>query len=188
VVFDPNVTPTTTSSTSAPAASTTCPWDSVQVRGLERLRGFDVDEYQVVMRGRSRPARPEEASAETANPSRASKTQAIDRKRSKPRRIQEAINKEPRHADHRRPVPPLLPPGLREPRRRQGVPAAHGDSHPGKWRVVFLWPMDFTFVCPTEIAAFGKRNAEFRERDAQVLGVSTDSQYVHLAWRATTPT
>ncbi len=57
------------------------------------------------------------------------------------------------------------------------------DSHPGKWRVVFLWPMDFTFVCPTEIAAFGKRNAEFRERDAQVLGVSTDSQYVHLAWR-----
>ena len=58
-----------------------------------------------------------------------------------------------------------------------------GDSHPGKWRVVFLWPMDFTFVCPTEIAAFGKRNAEFRERDAQVLGVSTDSQYVHLAWR-----
>jgi len=58
-----------------------------------------------------------------------------------------------------------------------------GASHPGKWRVVFLWPMDFTFVCPTEIAEFGKRNAAFSERDAQVLGVSTDTQFVHLAWR-----
>ena len=56
-------------------------------------------------------------------------------------------------------------------------------SYSGKWLVLFAWPMDFTFVCPTEIAAFGKRNAEFRERDAQVLGVSTDTQYVHLAWR-----
>jgi len=56
-------------------------------------------------------------------------------------------------------------------------------SHDGKWRVVFFWPMDFTFVCPTEIAAFGKLEKEFRARDAQVLGVSTDSEYVHLAWR-----
>jgi lipoyl-dependent peroxiredoxin subunit C len=58
-------------------------------------------------------------------------------------------------------------------------------SHPGKWRVVFFWPMDFTFVCPTEIAAFGKLDKEFKARDAQVLGVSTDSEYVHLAWRST---
>src|SRR6201996_4867259 len=59
------------------------------------------------------------------------------------------------------------------------------DSHTyaGKWRVVFFWPMDFTFVCPTEIAAFGKLEKEFRARDAQLLGVSTDSQFVHLAWR-----
>jgi alkyl hydroperoxide reductase subunit AhpC len=56
-------------------------------------------------------------------------------------------------------------------------------SFPGKWLVVFLWPMDFTFVCPTEIAEFGKRNAAFRERDTQVLGASTDTQFVHLAWR-----
>jgi peroxiredoxin (alkyl hydroperoxide reductase subunit C) len=56
-------------------------------------------------------------------------------------------------------------------------------SFPGKWLVVFLWPMDFTFVCPTEIAEFGKRNAAFRERDAQVLGASTDTHFVHLAWR-----
>lgn len=53
----------------------------------------------------------------------------------------------------------------------------------GKWAVVFFWPMDFTFVCPTEIAAFGKLNKEFNARDALVLGVSTDSEFVHLAWR-----
>jgi alkyl hydroperoxide reductase subunit AhpC len=57
------------------------------------------------------------------------------------------------------------------------------DSFPGKWRVIFFWPKDFTFVCPTEIAAFGKLNKEFEARDAQVLGVSIDSEYVHLAWR-----
>ena len=57
------------------------------------------------------------------------------------------------------------------------------DSSPGKWKVVFFWPKDFTFVCPTEIAAFGKLNREFTDRDAVVYGVSTDSEFVHLAWR-----
>ena len=52
-----------------------------------------------------------------------------------------------------------------------------------KWKVYFFWPKDFTFVCPTEIAAFGKLNKEFRDRDAQILGGSTDSEFVHLAWR-----
>lgn len=56
-------------------------------------------------------------------------------------------------------------------------------SHPGKWRVLFAWPMDFTFICPTEIAEFGKRNDDFADRDAQVLGLSIDSHFVHLAWR-----
>ncbi len=56
-------------------------------------------------------------------------------------------------------------------------------SYPGKWKVYFFWPMDFTFVCPTEIAAFGAINKQFAERGAQVLGGSTDSQFVHLAWR-----
>ena len=60
-------------------------------------------------------------------------------------------------------------------------------SHAGKWLVVFSWPMDFTFVCPTEIAEFGRRHAQFRERDAQLLGFSTDSQYVHLACRQNHP-
>jgi lipoyl-dependent peroxiredoxin subunit C len=57
------------------------------------------------------------------------------------------------------------------------------DTYAGKWKIVFFWPKDFTFVCPTEIAAFGRLNKEFQARDAQVLGVSTDSDYVHLAWR-----
>jgi peroxiredoxin (alkyl hydroperoxide reductase subunit C) len=57
------------------------------------------------------------------------------------------------------------------------------DSYAGKWLVVFAWPLDFTFVCPTEIAEFGRRNAEFAERGAQLLGLSCDSEFVHLAWR-----
>ena len=56
-------------------------------------------------------------------------------------------------------------------------------SYPGKWLVVFFWPMDFTFVCPTEIAEFGKQAGNFADRDAQVLGVSCDTHFVHLAWR-----
>ena len=56
-------------------------------------------------------------------------------------------------------------------------------SYAGKWKVYFFWPKDFTFVCPTEIAAFGKANQEFLDRDAQVLGASIDSEFVHHAWR-----
>lgn len=56
-------------------------------------------------------------------------------------------------------------------------------SYKGKWLVVFSWPKDFTFVCPTEIAEFGRMNREFQDRDTQVLGLSTDSDFVHLAWR-----
>jgi peroxiredoxin (alkyl hydroperoxide reductase subunit C) len=59
----------------------------------------------------------------------------------------------------------------------------NNQSYAGKWQVVFFWPMDFTFVCPTEIAAFGKRNGDFLDRDAQLLGVSADTHYVHLNWR-----
>ena len=53
----------------------------------------------------------------------------------------------------------------------------------GKWGVVFFWPLDFTFVCPTEIAEFNKELRAFKDRDAVVLGGSTDSPFVHLAWR-----
>ena len=61
------------------------------------------------------------------------------------------------------------------------------DAHPGKWLVIFFWPKDFTFVCPTEIAEFGRLEPEFAGRSAQVLGASTDSEYVHLAWRRQHP-
>ncbi len=60
-------------------------------------------------------------------------------------------------------------------------------TYDGKWKVYFFWPKDFTFVCPTEIAAFGKLEREFSDREAQVLGVSIDSEYVHLAWRGSHP-
>ena len=53
----------------------------------------------------------------------------------------------------------------------------------GQWKILFFWPKDFTFVCPTEIAAFGALNGEFRDRDAHLFGVSTDSEFVHVAWR-----
>lgn len=57
------------------------------------------------------------------------------------------------------------------------------ESYPDKWTLFFFWPKDFTFVCPTEIKAFGDLNEEFSDRDAQLLGCSTDSEFVHLAWR-----
>lgn len=60
-------------------------------------------------------------------------------------------------------------------------------DYPGSWKVIFFWPKDFTFVCPTEIAEFGRKNRDFQDRDAQVLGVSVDSEFVHLAWRKDHP-
>ena len=56
-------------------------------------------------------------------------------------------------------------------------------TYSGKWKVYFFWPKDFTFVCPTEISGFAKLNREFHDRDAQILGGSIDSEFVHLAWR-----
>tara|TARA_B100000700_G_scaffold69353_2_gene76918 strand:+ start:28250 stop:28858 length:609 start_codon:yes stop_codon:yes gene_type:complete len=53
----------------------------------------------------------------------------------------------------------------------------------GKWLVIFAYPKDFTFVCPTEIRAFGDLNEDFEDRDANVLAFSTDSEFVHRAWR-----
>jgi len=60
-------------------------------------------------------------------------------------------------------------------------------DYEGKWKVFFFWPKDFTFVCPTEIAAFGKLYPEFEDRDTVLLGGSTDSEFVHLAWRRDNP-
>ncbi|MFH1374344.1 MAG: peroxiredoxin [bacterium] len=58
-------------------------------------------------------------------------------------------------------------------------------SYRGKYVVLFFYPLDFTFVCPSEIIAFDKALAKFRERNAEVIGVSVDSQYSHYAWKNT---
>ena len=52
----------------------------------------------------------------------------------------------------------------------------------GKYVVLFFYPLDFTFVCPTEIIAFSDRVADFEQRNCQVIGASVDSQFSHLAW------
>ncbi len=56
-------------------------------------------------------------------------------------------------------------------------------DYKGKWVVLFFYPLDFTFVCPTEIVAFSDKIKEFQAIGAEVLGVSVDSQFTHLAWR-----
>lgn len=59
------------------------------------------------------------------------------------------------------------------------------ESVKGKYAVLFFYPLDFTFVCPTEILEFNRKYVEFRERGVEVIGVSVDSQYSHLAWKNT---
>jgi peroxiredoxin (alkyl hydroperoxide reductase subunit C) len=56
------------------------------------------------------------------------------------------------------------------------------EDYKGKWLVLFFYPLDFTFVCPTEITAFNDRYEEFAELNCEILGVSTDSVYSHRAW------
>ncbi|MCA1458806.1 peroxiredoxin [Bradyrhizobium sp. BRP22] len=57
------------------------------------------------------------------------------------------------------------------------------NSFPGKWKIIFFYPKDFTFVCPTEIAEFARLSKDFADRDAVVLGGSTDNEFCKLAWR-----
>lgn len=61
------------------------------------------------------------------------------------------------------------------------------DDYKGKWLVLFFYPLDFTFVCPTEIEEFGKNYEHFRALNCEVLACSTDSKYSHLAWRNSHP-
>jgi peroxiredoxin 2/4 len=58
-------------------------------------------------------------------------------------------------------------------------------DYQGEYRVLFFWPLDFTFVCPSEIIAHDNRIKQFKEKGVQVIGVSIDSQYTHFAWRNT---
>lgn len=62
------------------------------------------------------------------------------------------------------------------------IDIAH-NTYQDKWRVYFFWPKDFTFVCPTEIKEFGNLHGDFADRDTLIFGVSTDSEFVHLAWK-----
>ncbi len=55
-------------------------------------------------------------------------------------------------------------------------------DYKGKWVVLFFYPRDFTFICPTEITGFSDKESEFKKRNAVVLGASTDSEFVHKAW------
>lgn len=66
---------------------------------------------------------------------------------------------------------------------QSGIIDVTNESYAGKWKVYFFWPKDFTFVCPTEIVGFGELNEDFSDRDAQLLGASVDSEFVHIAWR-----
>ena len=79
-------------------------------------------------------------------------------------------------------------PGLTLP-VQQGVDALPGgetinlaDTN-GKWKILFYWPKDFTFVCPTEIVGYGDLKGDFEDRDAVLIGASTDTTHVHFAWR-----
>jgi peroxiredoxin (alkyl hydroperoxide reductase subunit C) len=79
-------------------------------------------------------------------------------------------------------------PGLTLP-VQQGADALPGDETinlaetNGKWKILFFWPKDFTFVCPTEIVGYGELKQDFADRDAVLIGASTDTTHVHYAWR-----
>lgn len=62
-------------------------------------------------------------------------------------------------------------------------PVITDETNKGKWQVVFFWPKDFTFVCPTEIVAFDNLNSEFEKRGAVLMGASIDTEFVHHAWK-----
>jgi len=66
---------------------------------------------------------------------------------------------------------------------KTGIKDVSNKDFEGKWLVVFFYPKDFTFVCPTEIKGFGDLNGQFKDRDAQILAASTDNEFVHMAWR-----
>jgi lipoyl-dependent peroxiredoxin subunit C len=63
------------------------------------------------------------------------------------------------------------------------ISRVRSSDYKGSWLVAFFWPKDFTFVCPTEIYAFGKAEPRFSALGASIIGGSIDSEYVHLAWR-----
>ncbi|MDR1437489.1 MAG: peroxiredoxin [Puniceicoccales bacterium] len=63
----------------------------------------------------------------------------------------------------------------------------NGETYAERWKVIFFYPMDFTFICPTEILGFASLYQDFQRRNAQILACSTDSEYAHWAWRKHSP-
>ncbi|MDT0307761.1 peroxiredoxin [Streptomyces sp. DSM 44917] len=60
-------------------------------------------------------------------------------------------------------------------------------TYEGDWKVYFAWPLDFTFVCPTELTGFGELHTDFADRGAHIVGFSLDSEFTHHAWRRSHP-
>src|SRR6185369_17553254 len=58
-------------------------------------------------------------------------------------------------------------------------------NYRGKYVILFFYPLDFTFVCPSEILAFNKRLADFKAKNCEVIGISVDSKFTHLTWKNT---
>jgi len=88
---------------------------------------------------------------------------------------------------------PVPRPGDQAPNFTATCVTAKGSSEPeckpvslkdfkGKWVILFFYPMDFTFVCPTEIIAFSEASQEFENRNTKVFGISVDSEFTHIAW------
>lgn len=65
---------------------------------------------------------------------------------------------------------------------KESLTEVNSDQFQGKWAVFFFYPKDFTFVCPTELVAFNSKLRDFKDRDCEVVGGSTDNEFSHLAW------
>jgi alkyl hydroperoxide reductase subunit AhpC len=80
-------------------------------------------------------------------------------------------------------------PGFNEPveNGKSAFDTFNNESFPGKWKVIYFYPKDFTFVCPTEIIEFAKLNSEFAALNAVLIGGSTDNEFCKLAWRREHP-
>ena len=70
---------------------------------------------------------------------------------------------------------------------KESLKTITNETYKGKWVVYLFYPKDFTFVCPTELVEFGKKLKDFTDRDAVLIGGSTDNEYSHLAWRQQHP-
>lgn len=77
--------------------------------------------------------------------------------------------------------------GVVSPKIETAFQTVKRSDYKDKWLIAFFWPKDFTFVCPTEIAEFGRLKDKFQQRNAKIVGVSTDSEFVHLAWKQAKP-